>query len=69
MLKINYQVDKNESSNICLINGAGQVLKNIPLGQTASGTINISMSEYANGVYYVELINGGKRSIKKAVKL
>lgn len=71
VLTINYSTPNatlEATTIIKITNNVGQIIENLNLGASATGSQKINMSKYAKGVYTIELVVGKEKVVKQIVK-
>jgi hypothetical protein len=65
---VNYSANQTDNTSIRLININGQPLTSMNLGTQQTGQVIIPVSQYASGLYFVEVVSGGNKIIRKVMK-
>jgi hypothetical protein len=68
-IHISYSLlNSQETSSIRIMDVSGKLIKSIVLGKVSAGHQNISMEQFANGVYTVQLLNGENKQVQSIFK-
>jgi hypothetical protein len=64
---LQFNFDTSSSLTVDIFNAAGQMVTNYNLPNTPSGTLEIDVSSWANGVYSVRVLRGDVQEVKQLV--
>ena len=67
-VNINFNTGKAQNVSVRVLDMSGVSIYNKDLGLQQSGTVNISLSNFASGVYMVELTSGSEKIVHRLVK-
>jgi len=65
---VNYSTNQTGNATVRLININRQLLTSINLGTLQTGQVIIPVSQYASGMYLVEVVSGENKVIRKVIK-
>jgi trimeric autotransporter adhesin len=65
---LTYTATQNEKTIVQIFNATGISVLTKKLGTQQSGTFNIDFSDFASGVYMVQLTSGNDKVVKRLIK-
>jgi hypothetical protein len=67
-VKVNFTIPSSERVGLRILDLSGVSVYNSDLGVQQAGSVSVSLSNFASGIYMVELTAGDRRVVKRLVK-